>query len=91
LVASRIEAAGEVYKLDDVAEFPVPYVQGSGAAGLETSGAGGLWLQNKAGVIMHLSEAETPVTLSLRCDEVVIEMSSYRDPTALETARFWEA
>jgi hypothetical protein len=73
--ASRIEAAGEVYRLDDIAEFPGRYAQGSGAAGLEASGAAELWLENKAGVVMHLSGMRSGVTLSLGRDEVIIEMA----------------
>ncbi len=73
--APRIEAAGEVYRLADIAKFPGRYAQGSGAAGLETSGAAELWLENKAGVVMHLSGTQSGVTLSLGRDEVLIEMS----------------
>jgi hypothetical protein len=71
---STIDAAGEVYKLNGISEFPGPYAQGTGAAGLETSGASDLWLQNKAGVIMHLSGTQSGVTLSLGRDEILIKM-----------------
>jgi hypothetical protein len=72
---SKIEVAGDVYKLNDISQFPGPYAQGTGQVGLETSGAGDLWLQNKAGVIMHLTGSQTGVTLSLGRDEIIIEMA----------------
>jgi hypothetical protein len=72
---SKIEAVGEVYKLNSVADFPGAYAQSTGAAGLETSGAADLWLENKAGVIMHLSGTQTGVTLSLGRDEILVEMA----------------
>ena len=71
---SKADVAGEVYKLEDVSQFSGPWVEGTGAAGLETSPTGDLWLQNKAGVIMHLSGKETGVTLSLGKDELIIEL-----------------
>ncbi len=71
---SKLDVAGDVYKLDDVSQFPGPYIQGTGAIGLETSGTGDLWLQNKAGVVMHLTGTQEGVTLSLGRDEIVIVM-----------------
>src|ERR1700679_651056 len=44
---SKIDVSGDIYKLDDISQFPGPYAQGNGQIGLETSGAGDLWLQNK--------------------------------------------
>jgi hypothetical protein len=71
---SKIDVSGDIYKLDDISQFAGPYAQGTGQIGLETSGAGDLWLQNKAGVIMHLTGTQTGVTLSLGRDEIIIEM-----------------
>ncbi len=56
--ADRITASGEVYKLAKVSDFAGRYTQGSGPAGLSRSGEGQLWLQNSAGVIMHLYRYE---------------------------------
>jgi hypothetical protein len=72
---SKIDASGDVYKLDDISQFPGPYAQGNGPVGLQTSGAGDLWLQNKAGVIMHLTGTQTGVALSLGRDEIIIELA----------------
>lgn len=71
---SKADVSGEVYKLDDVSQFSGPWVEGTGAVGLETSQTGDLWLQNKAGVIMHLTGTQTGVTLSFGKDEVMIEL-----------------
>jgi len=73
---SKVSVSGDVYKLDDVAQFSGAWVEGTGAAGLETSQAGDLWLQNKAGVIMHLTGKQTGVTLSLGRDELLIKLGS---------------
>jgi len=72
---SKLSVAGEIYKLDDISHFPGAYAQGTGKAGLETSGASELWLENKAGVVMHLTGTSTGVTLSLGRDEIFIQMA----------------
>ncbi len=61
----KLDVSGEVYKLDNVKQFSGPYIQGTGGIGLETSGSGDLWLQNKAGVVMHLAGAQSGAALSL--------------------------
>lgn len=74
--ADRITASGEVYKLSDVNNFAGRYTQGSGPAGLSQSGPGQLWLQNNAGVIMHLYSTSTGVLLSIGKEEIIIRLSS---------------
>jgi hypothetical protein len=74
--AEKIEAAGDVYKLDKLADFPGVYSQGNGAAGLNTSSKGDLWLGNKAGVVIHLTGTQSGGSLSLGRDEVYIKMSN---------------
>ena len=71
---SKTDVSGDVYKLEDVSQFSGPWAEGTGGIGLETSQAGDLWLENKAGVIMHLTGTQTGVTLSLGKDEIVIEV-----------------
>ncbi len=70
----KLDVAGEVYKLDEVKQFSGPYSQGTGGIGLETSGKGDLWLENKAGVVMHLTGSQTGAALSLGRDEILIEV-----------------
>jgi hypothetical protein len=71
---SKIDASGEVYNLTDVAHFPGAY--GERRMGVALGGGGGdLWLQNNAGVIMHLKAASEGLMLSLGADVVDIRMS----------------
>jgi hypothetical protein len=72
---AKVRAQGNVYNLTKVADFPGAYTQRSGKAGLSTSGASDLWLQNKAGVVMHLQGTESGVLLSLGREEILIRMS----------------
>lgn len=72
---TKRQVSGEIYKLDDISEFPGLWVEGTGPVGFETSGASELWLENKAGVIMHLVGQSQGVTLSLGKDEALIELS----------------
>jgi hypothetical protein len=74
--AEQITASGEVYKLSNLSDFEGRYTQGSGSAGLSSSGQGQLWLQNGAGVIMHLYSTTTGVLLSLGKEEIIIRFSS---------------
>lgn len=74
--ADRITASGEVYKLTKVADFAGRYTQGSGAAGLSRGGQGQLWLENKAGVIMHLYSTSSGVLLSFGKEEIIVRLES---------------
>jgi hypothetical protein len=70
--ASTIDAFGEVYKLNSLAQFPGAYAQGRYGFALGQTSGGDLWLQNDAGVIMHLKAKRTGLMLSLGGDAVVI-------------------
>jgi hypothetical protein len=72
--ASRIEAEGEVYNLPSLAAFPGTYGQGRYGFALGNRSGGDLWLQNGAGVILHLDAKRTGLMLSLGGDAVVISM-----------------
>ena len=67
--------SGPVYKLNNVADFGGRYTQSTGPAGLSTSGGSDLWLQNSAGVIMHLQGSSTGAMLTLGRDEIFARMS----------------
>jgi hypothetical protein len=71
---STIEATGVVYNLRDLAQFPGTYGQARYGFAIGTSSGGDLWLQNEAGVIMHLKAKRTGLMLSLGGDAVVISM-----------------
>lgn len=71
---SKISASGPVYKLVSVTDFPGRYTQSTGKAGLSTSASSDLWLENSAGVIMHLQGASSGAMLTLGKDEIFIRM-----------------
>ena len=73
--ASTISAEGEVYKLNDLAKFPGAYAEARYGFALGDKSAGDLWLQNEAGVILHLKAHREGLMLSLGGDAVVITMS----------------
>lgn len=73
--ASEIDAVGKVYKLNKLSDFEGLYSEGTGPAGLDTSSQADLWLQNEAGVIMHLTGSSEGVVLSLGRSEVEIKLT----------------
>jgi hypothetical protein len=72
--ALSMEANGEVYKLNNIAQFSGAYGQARHGFALGTTSGGDLWLQNEAGVIMHLHTKREGLMLSLGGDAVVISM-----------------
>jgi hypothetical protein len=73
--ASTIEAAGEVYNLNNLAQFPGAYAQGRYGFVFGNLSGGDLWLKNEKGVIMHLKAKRTGLMLSLGGDAVYIQMN----------------
>jgi hypothetical protein len=71
---STLDADGEVYKLNSVAQFPGAYAQGRYGFAIGNRSGGDLWLQNESGVIMHLHAKREGLMLSLGGDAVVISM-----------------
>ncbi len=72
--ASTMTATGEVYKLSNITQFPGSYAQARYGFALGSESGGDLWLQNGAGVIMHLKAKREGLMLSLGGDAVVITM-----------------
>jgi hypothetical protein len=70
----KISASGPVYKLANVSDFAGRYTQSTGKAGFSSSGSSDLWLENNAGVIMHLQGASNGAMLTLGKDEIFIRM-----------------
>ena len=64
-----------LYKLASVSDFAGRYTQSTGKAGLSTSGGSDLWLENSAGVIMHLEGSSTGAMLTLGKDEIFVRMA----------------
>jgi hypothetical protein len=71
----KISASGPVYKLASVGDFGGRYTQSTGKAGFSSSGSSDLWLENNAGVIMHLQGTSTGAMLTLGKDEIIIRMA----------------
>ena len=71
---STVEATGEVYNLPALGQFPGTYGQARYGFAIGTASAGDLWLQNEAGVILHLKAKRTGLMLSLGGDAMVISM-----------------
>jgi len=55
--------------------FPATYGQARYGFAIGTSSAGDLWMQNEAGVILHLKAKREGLILSLGGDAVVITMT----------------
>jgi hypothetical protein len=72
--ASTIDAVGEVYHLNNVSQFPGNYAQGRIGFAIGNTSAGDLWLQNEAGVVMHLKAQRSGLILSLGGDVMIISM-----------------
>jgi hypothetical protein len=72
--ASTISAEGEVYKLHNLANFAGTYGQARYGFAIGNLSGGDLWMQNEAGVIMHLKAKRTGLMLSLGGDAMVISM-----------------
>ena len=70
----KISASVPVYKLASVTDFPGRYTQSTGKAGFSSSGSSDLWLENGAGVIMHLQGTSSGAMLTLGKDEIFIRM-----------------
>jgi hypothetical protein len=72
--ASTITAAGDVYGLTQLSQFPGTYVQGRYGFAFGNQSGGDLWLKNDNGIILHLSAKRTGLMLSLGGDAVVISL-----------------
>jgi hypothetical protein len=71
---STVDATGEVYNLRELGQFPGTYGQARYGFAVGTLSGGDLWMQNEAGVIMHLKAKREGLMLSLGGDAVVIKM-----------------
>jgi hypothetical protein len=71
----KISASGPVYKLANVADFPGRFAQSTGKAGFSSWGSSDVWLENGAGVMMHLQGTSSGAMLTLGKDEIYIRMT----------------
>jgi hypothetical protein len=73
--ASTLDAVGDVYNLPTINLFPGSYAQGQYGFVIGTMSRGDLWLQNQAGVVMHLKGKREGLMLSLGGDAMIINMT----------------
>jgi hypothetical protein len=71
---STVDAKGEVYNLPNLGQFAGTYGQARYGFAIGSASAGDLWMQNEAGVILHLKAKRTGLILSLGGDAVVLTM-----------------
>ena len=71
---SKIEAAGYVYRLANVVQFPGAYGQARYGFAVGQQSGGDLILQNPSGVIMRLRAKRQGLMLSLGADAMLITM-----------------
>jgi hypothetical protein len=72
---SQIKAKGEVYSLDDLADFPGVYGQVSTGWAAGATKSGGMWLQNPKGVTLRLDTERDGLILTAGAEGVVIRMT----------------
>ena len=72
--ASKIEATGEVYNLNNLSDFEGAYVQARYGAAVVQRSTGELWLKNPYGVFIRLDAKREGLALSLGADAVYIRL-----------------
>jgi LysM repeat protein len=70
---TRISAAGEVYDLFDISQFPGTYVAGDYGVSLG-GGMGGIILQNENGVYMHLHSTLEGIALAVGVEGITVKL-----------------
>ena len=71
---SKIEATGEVYDLERLADFPGAYAEARYGAVIGDKSTGELWLRNPNGVSIHLMAKRKGLALSLGGDAIYINL-----------------
>jgi hypothetical protein len=72
---AEIRAKGEVYSLDDIADFPGVYGQVSVGFAAGPTKSGGMWLQNPKGVTLRLDTERDGLILTAGAEGILIRMS----------------
>jgi len=66
---------GEVYDLNDIADFPGVYFVAEAGATLGDSGTAAIWLKNSKGVSLHMKTSEAKgIALSVGVEGLKITM-----------------
>lgn len=72
--ASRLNASGDVYGLDNISDFPGPYAAIRSGWALGDMGKGRMWLRNAKGVMLSLAGKREGLQTALGAEGVVIEL-----------------
>jgi len=71
----KIHMTGDVYDLNDVADFPGVYFVAEAGATLGDSGTAAIWLKNSKGVSLHMKTSEAKgIALSIGVEGLKITM-----------------
>ncbi|MCG7360380.1 hypothetical protein MHZ93_03795 [Roseomonas sp. ACRSG] len=70
--ASRLEADGEVYNLNNLQDFAGTYGRARAGYAIGDVSGGGMWMENGAGVVLRLRTRREGLMLSLGGDVMVI-------------------
>lgn len=72
---STVDAEGDVYNLDNVADFSGAYAAGQYGVVVGDASAGDIWLENEHKVILHLKAKREGLMLSVGADAIDIHVS----------------
>ena len=70
----KISAAGKVYHLNKVSDFPGTYIVARAGLTVADVGEGGQWLQNSKGVYIHLKTSQEGLALGFGVEGLTITM-----------------
>jgi hypothetical protein len=74
---SKLEAYGNVFRLTKLSDFPGAYGEArAGAVAGDAQFEGGIWMENTAGVQIHLIPRRRGLALSLGADGVMITLDT---------------
>lgn len=71
---SSVDAEGEVYSLNDLADFSGDYVSGQYGIVVGEASAGDMWLKNEHDVVLHLKAKREGVMLAVGADAIKIRL-----------------
>jgi hypothetical protein len=71
---STVDAQGEVYDLNSLADFPGAYAAGQYGAVVGAESVGDIWLKNEHDVVLHLKARREGLMLSVGADAIDIRM-----------------
>jgi hypothetical protein len=71
---SSVDAEGEVYSLNDLANFSGDYVSGQYGVVVGEASVGDMWLKNEHDVVLHLKAKREGVMLAVGADAIKIRL-----------------